>query len=199
MSASQSSSPYVVKIQKDLDDDFERLKREDLTPWAFFNAGNALVLTNRRGIRVSYEGVEFEGSPQTVFWGHFHLPVLEDVIRDHFERILVLCIEGRFYNGQALEEVSEHLQARVSRYLDDMAEIDRRIRGKGFPNNVDLRPVVREKSHMDDTIKRHLDETLMRLQAAKPPWFQRNQWWLQTVLSVAAGGLAGAAGGALFK
>ena len=107
-------SPYYVTRQKSVRDIFDEFKRESLTPWVFFNAGKPIKIMNRRGRKVHYEGIKFEGSPETVFW-EFFTPCIEDIISEQFEAAVKTCTDDSYFLEDALTETAELLRSRYQR------------------------------------------------------------------------------------
>jgi len=71
-------SPAYSFIRERIELEFQKLEKDKVTPWAFLLSGKGLKLTDFFGKEVSYAGVgvEFEGSPRTVFWKGFIQPFL---------------------------------------------------------------------------------------------------------------------------
>lgn len=145
-----------------------------LTPWVFFNAGPPLTVTNCRGRRVHYSGIEFEGSPREVFWHGFFEPCITDVIVEQIGRTIDDCKDHPELAEAALDEIADLLHLFVEKVYQRMAEIDQRIRGKGFPDRVQRKPVDREISTMNADVDRRI-EAAKKLLFKPRPWWQR--WW----------------------
>lgn len=162
----RDKSPYFVARQKSVRDIFDEFKRESLTPWVFFNVGKPINIKNRQGREVHYEGVKFEGSPRDVFWSFF-TPCIEDIISEQFEAAIEICTDDGYFHEDALTETADLLRSRVTRFLRDMAEIDQRIRGEGFPEHVPRRPVDNEIGYLNEIIEQHLGAAKQRISQRK--------------------------------
>jgi len=86
----QQTGAYAV-ISKLVNDEWEKLRRNNITPWVFLNSGKPMNVVDFYGKTISYDGVEFEGSPSNVFWGRYIDPFLEDIALRMFDRTLTLC------------------------------------------------------------------------------------------------------------
>ena len=71
------SSPLYPTFEKRMSDATEGLFRAQVEPWNFMR--QRLRVQAFGGKSISYEGVEFEGSPRLVFWSRYIEPFLEDL------------------------------------------------------------------------------------------------------------------------
>ena len=58
-------------FQKRINDSFESLIKNQVTPWAFLNSGKPMRVQTLDKRQISYEGIGFEGSPEHVFWSRY--------------------------------------------------------------------------------------------------------------------------------
>lgn len=180
------TSPYYVTREKAIRDTFGDFKKNSLTPWCFFNAGKEITIENRRGSKVNYGGIKFDGSPETVFWNSFFWPCIEDIIAEQFEASVDTCIDDKYFEDNALTETADLLRSHVTKFLNDMAEVDQLIKGEGFPNNVKRRSVDKEIARFNDDIDRHLHSARQKIGHRKPNFWRANQWWIQLLIAAAA-------------
>jgi len=68
-------------IEKLVEDEWVKLERDQITPWAFMTAGPPFRVKDFYWREISYQGIEFEGSPCEVFWGRYIEPFLEDIVQ----------------------------------------------------------------------------------------------------------------------
>lgn len=130
-----------------------------------------LKIEGCRGEQIHYSGIEFSGSPRQVFWT-FIRPCLEDVVG----AVLAEAEEaGKKYTPemarQGMDESAVLLKAFVAKVYTRMADIDRRLRGRGDPKSVEPYDPSTKIAEMDQ----HIEE---RAQAIKdhievPSWFRR--------------------------
>ena len=109
------------------------------------------------GKEIQYQGVIFEGSPREVFWGRYIEPFLEDISYRAIDQTIRLCSVKMERLKEPLLEISELLKILVRKAYDLMADVDQRLRGSGFPQNIVKRSVDVEIAAMerfiDDRIK----------------------------------------------
>lgn len=129
---------------------FRQLEADKVTPWAFFSTGKMKPVEDFYGRTIHYrgEGVAFEGSPQLVFWHGFIQPFLEalfvwgfDMALSHSERLGTDSME-------AVNIARQSLSNGVNSVFRRMQDIDRRLRGRGFPKRVAVRGVSDEICQM---------------------------------------------------
>ncbi|MBI4643151.1 MAG: hypothetical protein HY743_05350, partial [Deltaproteobacteria bacterium] len=94
-------------------------------------------------------GVLFEGSPRVVFWGRYIEPFLEDISFRAIDQTIRLCNEKKERLKEPLTETADLLKMLVRKTYDLMADVDRRLRGRGFPQSVANRSVNGEIAEMD--------------------------------------------------
>lgn len=119
-----------------IESEFQRLEKEKVTPWAFLLSGKGLRVTDFFGKQISYEGVEFEGSPRIVFWNGFIQPFLNDIVSRSFSETRSFCLIHGVEPSAPLEETASLLKAGIAHIYERMVDIDQKLRGKGYPNSV---------------------------------------------------------------
>lgn len=128
-------TPVHFEMKHRLDAVYVQLDRDKITHW-LMNFKTGLDIDDCRGGKITMGGGEFAGQPQEIFWS-FIIPCLEDIIGDTLN---AADEYGRKYppdtTRQGLDETSELLKAFVNRVAKRMVDIDRRLRGKGFPMQV---------------------------------------------------------------
>jgi hypothetical protein len=139
------NSPAYSFIKEYIDMAFQRLEKDKITPWAFFLTDKGLRLTDFFGKPVSYVGVQFEGSPQSVFWSSFIQPFLNDIVSRSFSDTRDFCVDRRLNSKLPLEETAALLKAGIEKAYGRMCDIDQRLRGKGFPKSVPRYTAEKEK------------------------------------------------------
>jgi hypothetical protein len=163
------ASPLYPILSKFLDDEWIRLERNQITPWAFISSGKPFLCKDFYGKVISYEGVGFEGSPRDVFWGRYIEPFLEDITERAVQKTIKLANEKQQKFNEPLVEVSELLKALISRAYSRMADIDQRLLGKGFPEKIIPRDVSGELFNMECFIDQRIQAELAM---SKPQnWF----------------------------
>jgi hypothetical protein len=139
-------SPAYSFIKERVELEFQKLEKDKVTPWAFFLSGKELRLKTFLGKEIYYSGIGFEGSPREVFWKGFIQPFLQDITSRSFAETRELCIARGIELQHPIEETAVLLIAGINRIYERMSDIDRGLRGKGFPNSV---PKYNPKSEIE--------------------------------------------------
>lgn len=149
-------TPLYPTLEKFVDDAWIRLDREKITPWAFMTAGPQFKVTDFYGKTISYQNIEFEGSPRHVFWGRYIEPFIEDIVDIATKEALRLANEKHQDPKLVLAEAAGLLKSLARRAYRRMAEIDQRLRGKETPGNLRLRDTTPEQTSIDSFIDRRI-------------------------------------------
>lgn len=75
-----SKSAIYHLTNKFIGNEYEKLRRDKITPWAFLHSGHTFKYTKYSGEEINYTGVRYEGSPEYIFWNGFIEPFLKDII-----------------------------------------------------------------------------------------------------------------------
>ena len=143
-------------LSKFVEDEWVKLDRNQITPWVFMDAGPPFRCKDFYGREIAYQGIKFEGSPRRVFWGRYIEPFLEDLVHRVVEETLRLA-SARKQNAQPpLTEVGSLLKSIAHRAYRRMADVDQRLRGEGFPNNVSMRHIDGELASMEQFIDQRI-------------------------------------------
>jgi hypothetical protein len=189
------TSPLYPLITKLIGDEWVRLERNQITPWAFLTAGPPFRIKDFYGKQISYQGIGFEGSPSQVFWGRYIEPFLEDSVDRLVKETLRLCEEKREKPNEPLTELGGLLKSLAHRAYDRMVEIDQRLRGRGYPESVGRRRTDREFKRMEEFI----DQRISAEQAMVKPRLRINEfynehpflfWLIALIVSAAIGLIA---------
>ncbi len=185
------TTPLYSLIKKLVEDSWVVLDREHITPWAFMTAGPLFKCTDFYGRPISYQGVEFEGSPRNVFWTRYIEPFLENIIDRVVIETLRLSTEKRQNPKLTLLEASSLLKKLIHRTYDRMASIDYTLRGgRKNPEKMSLRSTDSEIAGMEKFLEQRINAELAMLK----PWDWVNNFykehpfliWLIGILIAAA-------------
>jgi hypothetical protein len=174
------TTPLYPTFRKRVEDAFEQLIKQQVTPWSFMTAGPPFRIKLFDGREIVYQGVGFGGSPTTVFWSRYIEPFLEQLCISEIEAAVSMAREKGVDARLLLPELQGLLSAGFKKIYERMADVDRRLRGKGFPNSVALRSVEMEIQRMD----KFLDERILaeiEMWRPKPSfeaWHERNKFWV---------------------
>ena len=139
-------------MAKTIEDEWVRLERDSITPWAFMPSGRPFQCKDFHGKAISYQGVKFTGSPEHVFWGRYIEPFLEDIVGRMVKETLRLGLEKGQKVQKPLLEVGDLLKSIARRAYNRMAEIDQALRGEGFPQRVSRKNVDSKVLKMNEFI-----------------------------------------------
>lgn len=174
------ATPLYPTFKKRVTDAIEQLITKQVTPWSFIKAGPPFRVNRFDGRQIAYQGVGFEGSPREVFWGQYIEPFLEDLCISEISAAVRMAKE-RGVDGKSLPlELQSLLSSGFTRVYERMADVDRRLRGKGYPESVPLRSVECEILRMN----RFLEERVLaeiEMWQPKPwhqDWYENNKFWV---------------------
>jgi hypothetical protein len=119
---------------------FRQLDQDKVTPWAFL-LSNMPPVVDFVGRTVRYSGVEFEGTPQHMFWNGFIEPFLEAQIAEGFQLALDHAHKRSMDVSSCILVTRNELYDGITLIYRRMQDIDRRLRGRGDPHSVPLRDV----------------------------------------------------------
>ena len=177
------TTPLEPTFRKLIHDSVEQLLNQQVTPWAFLTAGPSFRIKSFDGRSIAYQGVEFEGSPRLVFWSRYIEPFLEELCITEIGRAVSMAKEKDVDARLLLPEVQGLLLAGFQTVYARMADIDRSLRGKGFPNRAELRSTEQQLQ----TMERFLDEriraelAMWRGKSAFEIWYERNKVWVWAI------------------
>ena len=147
------ATPLHPTFEKRIDDAVDRILLRQVDPWAFFRSGPPMRVTRFDGRIIAYQGLEFEGSPPLVFWSRYIEPFLEDLAVQEINAAVAAARERGVDGKQLLLEVEGMLLSGSKKVFTRMAQIDQRLRGKGYPQSVQLRPIDDKYDHMKEFIE----------------------------------------------
>ena len=150
------ATPLYPTFQKRVNDAIEQLITKQVIPWSFLTAGPPFRVNGFDGRQISYQGVRFEGSPRDVFWGRYIEPFLEDLCISEISTAVSMAKEKSVDGRLLFSELQGLLSSGIRRVYGHMGDVDRNLRGKGYPESVPLRSVEGEVQRMN----RFLDERI---------------------------------------
>ncbi len=162
-------TPLYPTFVKRIRDGIDGLIWDKVTPWVFMTAGPPFKIRTFHGKEIAYQGIKFDGSPRRVFWGRFIEPFLEDLSINEINTAVKMANERRVNLRELLPEVRNLLGAGIERVYTQMADVDRRLRGEGLPQRVQLMP-------LDGLILSMMNFIDQRIQAEIAMWRPRPRW-----------------------
>lgn len=133
-----NASPLQPVLERFVRDRFVKLDREQITPWALFNSGAAMSVTDFYGRRISYQGTpRFEGSPRTALSEDRTIGSAQEFFRQAVkvtgswpEKI---NLDGNVASHRGLRLLGKEdsrwqsVTVQARRYLNNIIEQDRRV------------------------------------------------------------------------
>jgi hypothetical protein len=172
------TTPLYPTFDKRIGDSFDQLIRIQVTPWAFFNSGKPIRVKKHDQSVISYEGGGYEGSPQTAFWSRYIEPFMEEISINEIGAAVNMAKERHVDATLLLPEVEILLFRGVRKTFSEMAKIDQRLRGRGYPEKIPLRPIEKEIQKMKGFIEVCVQSELKmwRPKSRFELWYERNKF-----------------------
>lgn len=184
------TTPLYPIFDKRITDAINQLIKDQIEPWVFLNTGHPLQLKMFNGRIISYQGIGFEGSPRVVFWSQYIEPFLEELTVQQLSAAVKEARERSVDARLLLPEIQNLLLAACRSAFMRMAEIDRNLLGKGFPEKIQLRSTSLEYAAMQAFVNKHVNA---ELEMWKPKhgyeeWYERNKFfvWIVGIVIAAA-------------
>lgn len=183
------TSPLFPKTSKRIERAFQELEKRQLTPWAFFNTDHGLKVDRHDGTAIITSGIEFSGSIRQMFWNGFIEPFVEQIIEQEIEFCVERSRENNLDLRSTLPEVEKLLIRLVEKTYERMAEIDQRLRGKGYPNRVARENTEKKIAVMVAFVKEHVGAEIKMYQPVSKfeLFYKRNSalvWILGTIIVI---------------
>lgn len=156
-------TPLYPTFQKRIKDAIEELVTRQVTPWASMTAVPTFRVKHFDGREIVYGGILFDGSPRVVFWGGYIEPFLEHLCVGEIATAVSMAKEREVDGRLLLQEVRDLLLVGVTRVYTRMADVDRGLRGRGYPDRVALTPI-------EDKVQRMETFVAERIQAEIDMW-----------------------------
>jgi hypothetical protein len=180
------TTPLYPTFRKRIEDATARIIRDQVTPWTFLTAGPPFRVNQFDGREISYQGIAFEGSPRSVFWGRYIDPFLEAFALEEIEFAVTAAKERRVDASVLLREVQGLLASAVHKVLGEMADVDQRLmHGTAFEKG-QARSTDEETSRLLEFIDEriHCEIQMWRPKWPIEEWYERNKFlvWLVGII-----------------
>lgn len=170
-------SPLYPVIEKLVRDEAARIDKEQLTPFAFLNAGTPVRVRDFHGKEKVFQGIQFDGSVRLYFWNAYVQPFLEKLAFDVVEETLKRCKENNVPKEPALRQAQGLLQSYIGKTIGRMVDIDRRLRGKGHPESVGEYNPAKELKYLEEFVARRIEGELQMIPPKESRWQRANKWF----------------------
>lgn len=149
-------TPLYPRTKKRVGDLYHFLDREKVTAWLMQQKG----ITDVDGHEIAcHLGVTaFEGSSERIFW-HFVDPFIKNGIIKILDETAKSTKEAGLDPNPFLEEAADLLELMIRKIYARMADIDRRLRTRGFPGKSPEKDVSVKIAQMKDFLYAHFDST----------------------------------------
>lgn len=176
MEKSASHSFLKEKIERE----FVQLHKSIIEPWNFFHLEKGLEVTAFDGSKISYKGVRFGDNARLVFWANLAQPYLKDIASRIFAETRSFCKEHKLNCVVPLAEARDLLEEYIDQNFTRMVEIDRRLRGKGYPKSVEEYNPENEKADVLNFVEeRHSSElALMPKENKLNAFYEKQKFWV---------------------
>ncbi len=174
------STPLFPLLEKRISDNMQAIINSQVIPWVFMTSGKPFRIKRFDGREIAYEGLAFEGSPQDVFWSRYVEPFLEDEILKELAFVIETCQKRQIDALSVLSELEGLLVSLCRKVFASMADVDRRLRGGGYPERLVLRSIDSELTNMIDFIKVHIEaeRAMWKPKAWHESWYDKNKFWV---------------------
>ncbi|OHB38484.1 MAG: hypothetical protein A2099_03885 [Planctomycetes bacterium GWF2_39_10] len=176
------TTPLYPTFRKSVDDAIEQLIKQKVTPWSFLTAGHPFRIKSFDGRQIAYEGVGFGGSPRQVFWSRYIEPFLEDLCVSEITVAMSMAREKRVDAKLLLPELQGLLSAGFRKVYARMADVDRLLMGKGFPDSVEPKPIGQVRAmdkFLDERIRAEI--AMWKPKSRIEDWYEKNKFWVWAI------------------
>ena len=143
----------------------ETLKQDKLTPWLWFNSRGVRV-TDFYGKNICITGASYGGTAPLVFWNSI-VPFLQDAIVKTLDETLETCRARKYQPEPYIRETAMLLHGYlIVQIYTYMADIDQRLRGKGYPKSVGRKDVTDEIAEMGKFLNESKDVMIQGIKVA---------------------------------
>jgi len=149
-----------ARTKKRIDDHYEKIDKQKLSPWIFIRTGKMPEITKADGRLISYrgDGIDYSGSPRIVFWGDdFVPPLIEATIVQVFDDTIAECRNNNLDPKAYVDEANRLLNSFIWKIYNRMADIDRDLSGK----SAHRKDVSWEAQRMQERLKEHYDAAVL--------------------------------------
>lgn len=155
----------IPKVQKMVQVEKERVIREQVANWLIGFTSGKLETQYFNGKKIVYSGIKFSGSPRDIFWGRYIEPYLEDITERLIKEVSQDCAFNNLNLAEELQPLAESLKSLYLCVFDEMAKVEQRLLGKGYPSRVSKRNVTRKVANMNSYLKQYIN---MEIEKQKP-------------------------------
>jgi hypothetical protein len=149
-----NKSPIYELIKAEVDRSGKLFIKDKIDPWLFFNS-HGVKISKSDGSMINISGVEFSGSAPLVFWNGFVNEELTVLALSLFENTKRMATEHGVPVENAISDCNDCLKDLIFSVFDRMADIDQRLRGKGYPRSIPKKNIEGHASSLYDQINKY--------------------------------------------
>jgi hypothetical protein len=125
-------TPFGHRLQTDLEIELVQINRQWLFRWFGLTSGHLVEVEDFLGGRITYQNLEFSGSPELVYWAALGL-YLRKTISSTFDRAEVEVRLRPKEVAAIANDAALLLNSFSGRLFGQAFETARRLKGRGFP------------------------------------------------------------------
>ncbi len=169
-------SPIYELIKAKVDRAGNAFIKQKIEPWVFFNV-KGVKIEKSDGTQINISGVQFSGSARLVFWDGFVDEELTALALSLFEDARTKAIEHGVPIESSILACNDCLSGLVLRVFERMADIDQRLRGKGYPNSVSKENVGERASNLCRVIEKFAEAHIASAKTGKNKVMSKTSWF----------------------
>lgn len=139
---------------------FQKEMFHKISKWHVMVASSNIRIETFDGRTISIQGGDYSGTVMSLFWDFFD-PFIKDYISKTVEQIREKSEEACVDTKVCLNIFSKNMCDAVDRIYQKIAETDRLMRGKGYPNKVSLRPIDDKAKFLHQYIHEKVNDQIM--------------------------------------
>lgn len=136
----QKQSPLYEIIKADVEEATHSILKDAVDPWIFFNS-HGVNIKKADGSSISISGFEYGGTDVQVFWDGFADGHIKQKSRELIGSTRLKAIERNIPVHDSLQDCLALIHIMIKKIFNRMADIDQRLRGKGYPKSVKKKDV----------------------------------------------------------
>jgi hypothetical protein len=144
-----------IRTKARVDERADYLIREKIDKWLFMKPGSSERVVLPNGRDYTYAGSEYNDTVAQVFWKSID-PFLEEAVQKVLDEVGKECQSHSIDSRAPLKEAGWLLESMVRQVYRKMADVDQKLRGKGYPQSVPKVDKVLEVERMIEKVRQYL-------------------------------------------
>lgn len=143
-----------AKMSDIISEEFKRLIKKQVTPWSFYNSKGVRV-KKFDGEDILMSGSKYNDQTKMVFFSHIE-SYIEGTIKRMIEKTAELAKDKNVPISMVLSSTEVNLSGGIDTIYHKIQQVDRRLRGGGYPESIPKRDVSFEVKKMNDFLDRQI-------------------------------------------